>query len=171
MILSTVSLKHESQTTVLLRTPITQMIFINQGTANFIARRATFFKIWRATVVAEKHGVILNNTYANKKSCSQLVSFLSLGFRGDLILELNSQNYFSLMAGGTADFGGKENETVVCHFVRDGEPENCVQGHKAVTHANMRVNLLYLFIFEFIPYLKWTSRYNDTFSVCYPLTF
>ena len=47
--------KHQSQTTVLLRTPITQMIFINQVTANFIARRATFFKIWGALLLLQRN--------------------------------------------------------------------------------------------------------------------
>lgn len=61
---------------------------------------------------------------------------MSDGFRDDLTRELNSKNYFSLMADGTADFGGTENETVVCRFVRDGVPVNCILGHKAVTHAH-----------------------------------
>lgn len=52
----------------------------------------------------------------------------------DLILD--SKNYFSLVADGTADFGGTENETVVCRFVRDGVPVNCILGHKAVIHAH-----------------------------------
>ena len=51
--------------------------------------------------------------------------------------ELNSKNYFSLMADGAADFGGTENETVVCCFVRDGVSVNCMLGHKAVTHARL----------------------------------
>ena len=40
------------------------------------------------------------------------------------------------MADGTADFGGTENETVACRFVRDGVLVNCILGHKAVTHAH-----------------------------------
>lgn len=40
------------------------------------------------------------------------------------------------MADGTADFGGTENETVVCCLVRDGAPVNCILGHKAVEHVH-----------------------------------
>lgn len=39
----------------------------------------------------EKNGVTLNNTYANKTSCAELVSFLSDGFRDNLICEVNSK--------------------------------------------------------------------------------
>ena len=40
------------------------------------------------------------------------------------------------MAGGRADFSGVENETIVCRFVRDGIPVNCMIGHKAVAHGH-----------------------------------
>lgn len=40
------------------------------------------------------------------------------------------------MADGAADFGGTENETVVCRLVRDGVSVNCILGHKAVAHAH-----------------------------------
>ena len=107
------------------------------NTAYFIAKEELPFSKFEGLLsLQRKNGVILNNTYANKKSCAELVSFLSDGFRDDLTRELNSKNYFSLMADGTADFGGTENETVVCRFVRDGVPVNCILGHKAVTHAH-----------------------------------
>ena len=107
------------------------------NTAYFIAKEELPFSKFEGLLsLQRKNGVILNNTQANKKSCAELVSFLSDGFRDDLTRELNSKNYFSLMADGTADFGGTENETVVCRFVRDGVPVNCILGHKAVTHAH-----------------------------------
>ena len=54
----------------------------------------------------------------------------------DLIQELNSKNFFSIMADGSSDFSGVENETIVCRFVRDGIPVNCMIGHKAVAHGH-----------------------------------
>ena len=46
------------------------------------------------------------------------------------------------MADGTADFGGTENETVVCRLVRDGAPVNCILGHKAVAHAHAEAKFI-----------------------------
>ena len=107
------------------------------NTAYFVAKEELpFSKFEGLLLLQRKNGVILNKTYANTKSCAELVSFLSNSFRDDLIRELNSKNYFSLMADGAADVGGNENETVVCRFVRDGVPVNCILGHKAVTHAH-----------------------------------
>ena len=54
-----------SQTTVLHRTPITQMIFINQGTANFI------------TVVAEKHKVIPEVYHLEADNSDPMLGFFS----------------------------------------------------------------------------------------------
>lgn len=107
------------------------------NTAYFVAKEELPFSKFEGLLsLQRKNGVTLNNTYANKTSCAELVSFLSDGFRDDLICEVNSKNYFSLMADGSADFGGTENETVVCRLVRDGAPVNCILGHKAVAHAH-----------------------------------
>lgn len=107
------------------------------NTAYFVAKEELPFSKFEGLLsLQRKNGVTLNNTYANKTSCAELVSFLSDGFRDDLICEVNSRNYFSLMADGAADFGGTENETVVCRLVRDGAPVNCILGHKAVAHAH-----------------------------------
>ena len=107
------------------------------NTTYFIAKEKLPFSKFEGLLMSQsKNGVILNNIYANKKSCAELVSFLSEGFRDDSIHVLKWKNYFSLMADRTADFGGTENETVVCRFVRDGVPVICIWGHKAVTHAH-----------------------------------
>ena len=99
------------------------------NTAYFVAKEELPFSQFEGLLsLQRKNGVTLNNTYANKTSCAELVSFLSDGFRDDLICEVNSKIYFSLMADGTADFGGTENETVVCRLERDGVPVNCILG-------------------------------------------
>lgn len=107
------------------------------NTAYFVAKEEIPFSKFEGLIsLQRKNGVNINQTYANEKSCAELVSFLSTGFREDLVRELNSKNYFSVMADGAADFGGVENETIVCRFVRDGLPVNCMIGHKAVAHAH-----------------------------------
>ncbi|RMX50300.1 hypothetical protein pdam_00022643 [Pocillopora damicornis] len=107
------------------------------NTTYFIAKEELPFSKFEGLLMSQsKNGVILNNIYAKKKSCAELVSFLSEGFRDDPIHVLKWKNYFSLMADRTADFGGTENETVVWRFVRDGVPVICIWGHKAVTHAH-----------------------------------
>ena len=88
------------------------------NTAYFVAKEELPFSKFEGLLsLQRKNGVTLNNTYANNTSCAELVSFLSDSFRDDLICEVNSKNYFSLMADGTADFGGTENETVVCRLI------------------------------------------------------
>ena len=105
------------------------------NTTYFVAKEELPFSKFEGLLsLQRKNGVTLNNTYANKTSCAELVSFL--------ICEVNSKNYFSLMADETADFGGTENETVVCRLVRDGVPVNCILGHKAVAHAHAEGKLV-----------------------------
>lgn len=53
------------------------------------------------------------------------------------------------MADGSADFSGVENETIVCRFVRDGLPVNCMIGHKAVAHGHAEGKFYLLTIFAF----------------------
>ena len=52
--------------------------------------------------------------------------------------EINAKNYryISIMIDGATDASGKENETVHCRFVKDGQPVNRLVGHKAVSHAH-----------------------------------
>lgn len=85
----------------------------------------------------------------NEKSCTGFVSFLSACLKEDLIQELKSKNFFSIMADGSADFSGVENETIVCRFVRDGLPVNCMIGHKAVAHGHAEGKFYLLTIFAF----------------------
>ena len=107
------------------------------NTAYFVAKEELPFSKFEGLLsLQRKNGVALNNTYANKMGCAELVSFLSDFFRDDLICEVNSKTYFSSMADETADFGGTEYETVVCRLVRNGVPVNCILGHKKVAHTH-----------------------------------
>ena len=69
------------------------------NTTYFIAKEKLPFSKFEGLLMSQsKNGVILNNIYANKKSCAELVSFLSEGLRDDPIHVLKWKNYFSLMA-------------------------------------------------------------------------
>lgn len=53
-----------------------------------------------------------------------------------LASEVNKKNYNSLMIDGATDASGKENETIHCRFVKDGQPVNRLVGHKAVAYGH-----------------------------------
>lgn len=42
----------------------------------------------------------------------------------------------SIIIDGGEDAEGVENETVHCRFGKNGQPVNCLVGHKAVEHAH-----------------------------------
>ena len=110
---------------------------IKLNTAYFVAKEELpFSKLEGLLSLQRKNEVSINLTYANEESCVGFVSFLSACLQEDLIQELNSKNFFSIMADRSADFSGVENETIVCRFVRDGIPVNCMIGHKAVAHGH-----------------------------------
>ena len=110
---------------------------IKLNTAYFVTKEELpFSKLEGLLSLQRKNGVSINLTYANEESCVGFVSFLSACLQEDLIQELNSKNVFSIMADRSADFSGVENETIVCRFVRDGIPVNCMIGHKAVAHGH-----------------------------------
>ena len=54
----------------------------------------------------------------------------------ELVSEINEKNYISIMIDGATDASGKENETVHCRFIKDGQPVNQLVGHKEVAHAH-----------------------------------
>lgn len=41
-----------------------------------------------------------------------------------LAVEVNSKKYISLLIDGATDASGKENETVHCRYIKDGQPLN-----------------------------------------------
>ena len=59
-----------------------------------------------------------------------------------LASELNQKNYVSIMIDGATNASGKENETVHCRYVKNGQPVNRLVGHKAVAHAHPQGDFL-----------------------------
>ena len=112
-------------------------VAIKMTTAYFIAKEELpFSKFSPLIALQKKNGLELTSTYANDKSCAQMVSVLRKLSKEGLAAELNNKHYISVMADGATDAGGMENETVFCRFVRNGRPINRLIGHKAVEHAH-----------------------------------
>ena len=106
-------------------------------TAYFLAKEEIpFSKFQGLTDLQKKNGLDLTSTYANNKTCVEMVFILGKMFKERTAREINKSNYISVMADGATDAGGLENETVFCRYVLDGCPVNRLIGHKAVEHAN-----------------------------------
>ena len=106
-------------------------------TAYFLAKEEIPFSKFQGLIdLQKKNGLDLTSTYANNKTCVEMVFILGKMFKERTAREINKSNYISVMADGATDTGGLENETVFCRYVLDGCPVNRLIGHKAVEHAN-----------------------------------
>lgn len=106
-------------------------------TAYFVAKEEIPFSKFQGLIdLQKKNGLDLTSTYANNKTCVEMVFILGKMFKERTAREINKSNYISVMADGATDAGGLENETVFCRYVLDGCPVNRLIGHKAVEHAN-----------------------------------
>ena len=63
-------------------------------------------------------------TYANDKSCAEMVSVTGNVFKDDLTDEVTRANYISVMADGATDAGRLESEILYARLIRDGRPAN-----------------------------------------------
>ena len=107
------------------------------NTAYFIAKEELpFSKFGPILSLQKKNGLDINLTYANDNSCATLVSLVSSVVTDQLASDLNRRKYLSIMIDGATDSSGKENETVHCRFLKDGQPVNRLVGHKPVAHGH-----------------------------------
>lgn len=112
-------------------------VAIKMRTAYFIAKEELPFSKFNGLIALQKkNGLQLTSTYANDKTCVQMISVIGKLEKEALAAEIGGKNYISVMADGATDAGGIENETVFCQFVRDGRPTNRLIGHKAVEHVH-----------------------------------
>ena len=95
-----------------------------------------FNKYGPILALQKKNGLDISQTYANDKSCSTLVSLVGSVLTEELASEVNRKKYLGLVIDGATDASGKENETVHCRFLKDGQPVNRLVGHKEVAHAH-----------------------------------
>ena len=112
-------------------------VAVKMTTAYFLAKEKIPFSKFQGLInLQRKNGLELTSTYANNKTCTEMVSVVGKMFKEGTAAEINQVSYISVMADGATDAGGIENETVFCRYVQDGRPVNRLIGHKAVEHAN-----------------------------------
>ena len=112
-------------------------VAVKMTTAYFLAKEELPFSKFQGLInLQKKNGLEITTTYANDKTCAEMVSVLGKIFKERTAQEINQNNYISVMADGATDAGGLENETVFCRYVQDGRPVNRLSGHKAVEHAH-----------------------------------
>ena len=73
--------------------------------------------------------------YANDKSCGTLISTTGTFLTEELASEVNGKKYLSVTIDSATDAAGKENETVHCQFVKDGQPAKVQQTCKTATRT------------------------------------
>ena len=106
-------------------------------TAYFLAKEEIPFSKFPGLIDLQiKNGLELTYTFANNKTCVEMVYFLGKMFEEVTAGETSKSNYISVLADGATDAGGLENETVFCRYVLDGHPVNQLIGHKAVEHGS-----------------------------------
>lgn len=112
-------------------------VAVKMTTAFYLAKEELPFSKFQGLIeLQKKNGLEVTSTYANNKTCGEMVSVLGKMFKEETVREINQNNYISVMADGATDAGGLENETVFCHYVQDGHPVNRLISHKAVEHAH-----------------------------------
>lgn len=112
-------------------------VAVKMTTAYFTAKEELPFSKFPGLInLQKKNGLQISSTYANDKSCAEMVSVLGKVFKERTVSEVNQSNYISVIADGATDAGGLENETVFCQYLKDGQPVNRLIGHKAVEHAH-----------------------------------
>lgn len=98
---------------------------VKENTAYLIAKEELPFpKFHPILSLQKKNGLDLNMTYANDKGCNNFVSQISTVMTEQLAVEVSSKKYISLLIDGATDASKKENETVHCRYVKDGQSLN-----------------------------------------------
>lgn len=122
-----------------------------QGRKEFAVKVNTAYLLAKEELPFSKYGpgLEINQTYANDKSCGTLRSTIATVLTEELASEVNGKKYLSVMIDGATDASGKENETVHCRYVKDGQPANRLIGHKAVAHGHAQ-GIFFVFCFVFL---------------------
>lgn len=90
-------------------------VAIKMTTTYFIAKEELPFSKFNGLIALQKkNGLQLTSTYANDKTCVQMISVIGKLEKEALAAEIGGKNYISVMADGATDAGGIENETMFC---------------------------------------------------------
>ncbi len=84
----------------------------------------------------KKNGVAINMTYANDKSCANIIGVIADTIRENTAIKVSSAQYISFIIDGNTDLSVKECVIVYVRILLDGQPTNILVGHVEVEHAN-----------------------------------
>uniref|UniRef100_A0A8C6SCA7 HAT C-terminal dimerisation domain-containing protein n=1 Tax=Neogobius melanostomus TaxID=47308 RepID=A0A8C6SCA7_9GOBI len=109
---------------------------IKFNTAYTIAKEEMPFTKFRPLLsLMKKNGLNLNMTYANDKSCANIIGVISETFREDVARKISSVKYLSILIDGDTDVSVKECEIVYARIILHGKPQNILVGHVELDKA------------------------------------
>lgn len=110
---------------------------IKFNTAYTIAKEElAFTKFKPMLLLMKKNGIDINMTYANDKSCANIIGVIADTIREHTAAKVSSAQYMSFIIDGDTDVSVKECEIVYVRILVDGQPTNILVGHVEVEHAN-----------------------------------
>ncbi len=107
------------------------------NTAYTIAKEELAFTKFKPMLqLMKKNGVAINMTYANDKSCANIIGVIADTIRENNAIKVSSAQYISFIIDGDTDLSVKECVIVYVRILLDGQPTNILVGHVEVEHAN-----------------------------------
>lgn len=83
----------------------------------------------------KKNGLDINMTYANDKSCANIIGVISESIREDVSEKISNAEYLSILIDGDTDVSVKECEIIYARIIWEGKPQNILVGHMEVENA------------------------------------
>ncbi|KAG1960228.1 PR domain-containing protein [Pimephales promelas] len=107
------------------------------NTAYTIAKEELAFTKFKPMLqLMKKNGVVINMTYANEKSCANIIGVIADTIRENTAVQVSSAQYISFIIDRDTDLSVKECVIVYVRVLLDGQPTNILVGHVEVEHAN-----------------------------------
>ncbi|XP_048852727.1 zinc finger protein 862-like isoform X1 [Brienomyrus brachyistius] len=107
------------------------------NTAYTIAKEELAFTKFKPMLqLMKKNGIAINMTYANDKSCANIIGVIADTIRENTAVKVSSAQYISFMIDGDTDLSVKECVIVYVRILLDGQPTTILIGHVEVEHAN-----------------------------------
>lgn len=95
-----------------------------------------FKKFSFITELEKRHGVDLGQTYQTEKMCREFTSIISNSLKSEMVKELNTSQYFTVMCDGSTDVSAIEKESIFVMHVNDTAEVNCnFYALRSVKHA------------------------------------
>ena len=110
---------------------------IKFNTAYTIAKEELAFTKFKPLLsLQRKNGMDINMTYANDKSCANIIGVIADTLREQTAAKVASAQYMAFLIDGDTDVSVKECEIVYARILQNGQPTNVLVGHVEVQHAN-----------------------------------